>query len=348
MRLRSLVAASLVLPAVASCTGGHHSSDRPQPAAGLASHRFVYSVEQTSGEGGSRTTVEIDVADPYVARIVNRDGATMLGGSAWGASGLLVLAPDGSARQAEQSPPAFTGGDSRLDVALPLAASLHWAQRVGESSVGGQACTTWVSGPPLDSGSIEPATGRERTTSCVDGTGRILSDTWSRDGHVVRTRRVVSSGPGPRLSADGLEPGHTPTPLPSGAAGQLVRPVDATKLASLMGVALPAAPVGARLDHATATAVVSADGSAHEEGAVFTYLGTDTLTVISFTRYLVGAPRPVTRGRPVRLAAAAGVVVPVVEGLECDLVTHRGLEVKVQSDLPLPTLTAWLGQLTLS
>jgi hypothetical protein len=349
LRLRSPVAALLLLPALTSCGGAHRGSHPTRPGPGLASQRFVYSVEEASGgEAGTRTTAEIDVADPYVARIVTRSPSAMLGGTAWGASGLLVLSPDGSAHQAQQSPPGFTGGDSRLDVALPLAASLGWVRRGAVTSVNGRACTTWVSGPPLDSGSIEPASGREHTTSCVDGTGRIVSDSWSRDGRVVRTRRLVSSGPGPRLSADGLDPGRTPSPLPSGAATELVRPVDAAKLASLMGVALPVPPPGAQLDRSTATAVVGADGSAHEEGAVFSYVGESRLTVISFTRHLVGAARPLTRGRPVRLAAATGVVVPVVEGLECDLVTRAGLAVKVQTDLPLPTLTAWLEQLTLA
>jgi hypothetical protein len=351
VRLRALPAAGLVI-VLASCTGTTpHPPTAPTGSrsapTGLASQEFVYTVEENHGEGGTRSTVVIDVADPYVARVTTRTSQGSTGGSAWGASGLLVLAADGTARQVQPAPPGFTGGDSRLDVALPLAASLGWVRKGSATTKAGRACTMWRSGPPLDSGSIEPATPAESTDTCVDASGRIVYDSWVRRGQILRVRRLTSARPGPRLSPDGIDPGGTASPLPSAAATQLVRSVAATKLAPLMGVALPAAPAGEQLDRSTALAVTTPDGSAQREGASFTYVGTGSLTVVTFTRYLVGTARAPTRGQIVRLTGATGRVVPVLEGLEADLVTSRGLAVKVQTELALPQLTAWLEQLTL-
>lgn len=344
MKVRTLL---VVVLAASACTSGHHAAPASHPAPGLATQRFVYAVEDMTGEGGSRTTVEVDVADRYVARVLTRSAAGVTTGSAWGAAGLLVLGADGSARQVQQLAPGFTGGDSRLDVALPLAASLRWVQRGASTTVAGHVCTMWRSGPPLDNGSIEPPSRTESTTTCVDPSGRIISDTWTRDGRTVRVRRLAASGAGPLLTPDGLERGHTAGLLPSTEATLLVRAVPAAKLAPLMGVALPPPPSGQHLDRSTAIALAVPGGSAQQEGASFTYVGAGNLTVVTFTRYLVGTPRPVTRGQPVRLAAASGVIAPALEGLQCDLITRSGLAVKVQTDLPLTALTTWLQQLQL-
>ena len=349
MRLRASLVVLVTVALLPACTDAkpRRTTHPSSAAAGLVSQRFVYSVEEDHGESGGRGTLVIDVADPYVARVVTQTASGTATGSAWGAAGLVVIAADGSARQVQQAPPGFTGGDSRLDVALPLAASLGWVRKGSASSVAGRACTTWLSGPPLDSGTIGPPTPDEQTSSCVDDAGRIVSDTWTRNGRTLRVRRLTSTGPGPLLSADGLDAGHRASPLPSGAATQLVRAVPAAKLAPLMGVALPAAPPGQRLDRSTALETVGSDGAAQQEGASFTYVGDNTLTVVTFTRYLVGAARAPTRGQPVRLARGTGRVAPVVEGLEADLVTRTGIEVKVQTDLPLTVFTQWLQQLTL-
>lgn len=348
MSLRSVFAVGL-LATLPACSGAkpHHASGTPSSPAPVASQEFVYSVVETSGAAASRSTFVVDVADPYVARVLTRTEQGQATGSAWGAAGVLALAADGSARQAQQTPPGFTGGDSHLDVALPLAASLGWAREGAPTTVAGHACSLWRTGPPLDNGSIEPPSRTESTSSCVDASGRILSDSWTRDGRTVRVRRLISSGVGPRLTPDGLEPGHTAVLLPATAATLLVRSVPATKLAPLMGVALPPPPPGQRLDRSTAMALSVPGGSAQQEGASFTYLGGGKLTVVTFTRYLVGAPHGATRGKPVRLAHATGRVVPVLAGLEADLVTRTGLAVKVQSDLSLSVLLTWLQQLSL-
>ena len=348
MRLRAWSVLGLASALLSACTGApSHRPVRASSPSAQASQEFVYSIEENTGEGGLRGTFVVDVADPYVARVLTRTASGQATGSAWGASGLLVIAADGGARQVQQAPPGFTGGDTHLDVALPFAASLGWVRKGASTTVAGRPCTMWRSGPPLDSGSIEPATVDESTDSCVDASGRIVSDIWKRHGQTLRARRLISSGRGPALSADGLDQGRTPTPLPSAGATQLVRSVPAANLAALMGVTLPAAPPGQRADRSTALARTSPDGGAQQEGASFTYVGPGSLTVITFTRYLVGAPRPASRGQAVRLAHAAGRVVPVLEGLQADLVTDGGLAVKVQTSLRVPELTAWLQQLAL-
>lgn len=345
------------LAATAACSGGHAhpsasaSATTHPPAAQSGSQRFVYDVVDSSSGTAHETTTVVDVADPYVARVVNRagppPGGAVLGGSAWGRSGLLTLSADGTARQAQQVAPGFTGGDVRLDVALPLAARLGWVHRLPGLTVPGQSCTGWESGPPLDSGAIAPPTATERTDSCVDATGRIVSDRWTHNGRLLRTRRLVSRGGGPRLSADGLDPGVTPAPLPEGTSTQLVRPVDPSKLAGLMGVALPLAPAGLALDRSTALASVLPDGSAQQEGASFTYLGGGHLTVVTFVRFLEGAARPPTRGQVLRLPRATGRIAPVVEGIQVDLVTRTGLALTVQTDLTVDALRRWLDALVL-
>jgi hypothetical protein len=355
--VRPAVVALALLASVTACSGGNDVEPRSSPsvsppASGPATDRFVYRVEDHSGGEQVVTTQVVDVAFPYVARIVNRvgepPGGDVLGGSAWGASGVLLIGGDGSVKVVTPSPPGFTGGDAGLDVALPVAARLGWVERAGASSVQGTACTRWVSGPPLDSGTIAPAGHGERTTSCVDGTGRILADTWTTDGELLRRRELVGHGAGPALTPDGVDAGVAPTPLPSGSATQLTRDVDPQELRRLMGVRLPDAPPGTRLDRAVASVNLGESGTSERESATFTYVGDGRLVVVTFTRHLVGTAVASRRGEPVRLRHATGRVLPVFGGLRAELVTDGGLSVTVAADLPYDVFSRWLRTLPLA
>jgi hypothetical protein len=92
--------------------------------------------------------------------------------------------------------------------------------------VAGQACTWWLSREPLDIASVAPATGADRTRSCVDSDGRLLADTWRAGGRDLRRRTVTEIR---SVRADVLD-GTTPEPLPTAlrltAVETLAKPVD--------------------------------------------------------------------------------------------------------------------------
>ena len=179
---RSLVPLSLLLGA-AACTGS--PAKRAAPS---VSERIVYQVVDSTGGAPVTTTVVTDTAAPYRARTVTHQGtsadAPSAGGFAWDEVGVYTISPDGSAAQTEYVGPGFPGPFSRLDLALPVALRQHLVASDGAGQVGSRSCNRWLSELPLDGAPFSAATSTDRTESCVDSAGRLLSDTWQVAGKV--------------------------------------------------------------------------------------------------------------------------------------------------------------------
>jgi hypothetical protein len=273
-----------------------------------------------------------------------------MGGFAWDETGVYTLNPDGWAAQTEYVGPGFPGPFSQLDVALPVALRQHLVVSAGAGQVDGRPCTRWLSQLPLDGARFAAATAGDRTESCVDAAGRLLSDTWQVAGKVVRTRTATAVGPGPSLAGTALFGGRAPTPLPTQGSAYVVRTSTAKELTGLMQVPNPKGPDGLRADRASAVLDVDAtrQGIARE-AAVLTWTGRSALAVLRIERDLqTGLGRTVT-GAPVDLGALGmGRLEPVLAGLRVTVVGPTGLRLIATADLPEPALLAWLRTLRLA
>lgn len=342
--MRRFLLALVVLLAASAC--GHSAS----PA---GSQRIVYLVVDTAGSSPLTTTAVTDVASPYRGRTVTHQGSSIHGplggGFVWDERGVYTIKPDGSTTQNEYIAPGFPGPFSRLDLALPVALRQHLVASLGPGMVGKRSCTRWVSQLPLDGAPLSPATGGDRTESCVDPAGQLLSETWQVGGKVVRTRTAQSLGPGPSLVGKALFLGRQPTSLPTQRSAFVVHRSSAKELTTLMQVPAPKGPPGLTADQAVA--VLDVDSSRQgfaREAAVLTWVGPSQLAVLRIERDLeqVGAVAP--RGAPVDVGTlGSGRLEPVLAGLRVTVDGPRGLRLIATADLPESILLAWLRSLSL-
>ncbi|MCW2501040.1 MAG: hypothetical protein JWN87_2716, partial [Frankiales bacterium] len=211
----------------------------------------------------------------------------------------------------------------------------------------GRPCTRWLSAQPLDGARFAPPSAADRTESCVDAAGRLLTDRWFVGGRLVRTRTAVSVGTGPRLVGGGLFDGGEPTPLPTGGSGFVIRRSTTAELSRLLGVAAPAGPAGMRADLATAVLTRGASGFARE-GAVLTWTDGTHLAVLRLERDLERAAAPALRGEQVALGhLGSGRLEPVLAGLRVTAAGPRGLRLTATADLPEAALLGWLRSVRL-
>lgn len=335
-----------------SNSGGSHA----KPAtSGTGVERIVYRIEDRSRPPVRVTTQVVDVSAPYTARVLTLDGpppgGTLLGGSAWDLGHQYVVDASGTSREVQQVPPELPGPDAHLDVALPSALRLGLVTRGGSRTIAGRSCTDWTSQQPLDSGPFTPPTRTDRTVSCVDAAGRLLAETWTLHGSVVRVRTAVEVGTAPSLAGLGLFAGRTPVPAPSGLSPESVKDVSAARLARALGIPVPASPVGLRLDRSTALIDVdrsSAVPRISAEGGAFAWTDGHRLVTLVVKRALGGAFHPPTDGVEVALGDnGSGRINPTYTGLQVELLTARGLQVTATGDVSEPDLLGWLRGLRL-
>lgn len=323
-------------------------------------YRVVYRVEDRSRSPIRLTTQVLDVASPVAARLVTLEGpppgTTSLGGLAWDDGNQYLIEPGGVVRVIRQVPPGFPGVDTHLDVALPTALRAGLVQREGAAEVAGRSCTKWLSREPLDSAAFTPATATDRALSCVDDSGRILSEHWTLRGSLTRVRTAVSVAVGPSLTGSALFAGRPPVPLASEASTGSVKAVPAERLAEALGIPIPPAPPGLVPDRSVALIDVDRAGAASQivrEGAAFSWTGDRQLVVLLVKRGLTASMMLPAGGIEVPLSVtSAGTgtarLTPVLSGLKLELLTSRGLLVTVTGNLPEQELLAWVRTLELA
>ena len=95
-----------------------------------------------------------------------------------------------------------------------------------------------------------PATPNERTESCVDAQGVILSETWTVVQHAHPHPHLRLRAPPRALTS--LYGGKRPSPLPTDAVGRGRQALEAAaELAALLGIPVPPAPLGLKPDRAS-------------------------------------------------------------------------------------------------
>ncbi len=322
-------------------------------------YRIVYRVEDHSRSPIRLTTQVLDVSQPHTARLVTYEGpppgAASLGGLAWDVAHQYLIEPGGVVREIQQVPPGFAGVDAHLDVALPTALRLRRVERQGAATVAGHSCTQWLSREPLDSAAISPPTAADGAVTCVDDAGRILRDTWTLRGRLVRVRTAVSVGAGPSLTEPAMFVGVTPVPAPSGISPESVKEVPVERLASALGIPVPPAPPGLTLDRSVALIDVDRTGSVPQvvrEGAAISWTDGRRTVVLLVKRGLTAPMVLPSGGAQVPLfAAVSGTdtarLSPVLSGLKVELLTSRGLLVTITGNLPEQDLLGWVRTLRL-
>ncbi|MDQ1688050.1 MAG: hypothetical protein QOK42_1025 [Frankiaceae bacterium] len=341
--MRLALAATLLLVAVSGCT----SSDSARtPAAPRNGFHIEYDV---TDDRGLHTVEVTDVDRPYRARTVRSAEGHSVGGVAWTESGVYQVRPDGSTQQVSPSWPAAPGPDSHLDVALPVALRQHLVRQASGSEVLGRRCTGWLSKQPLDGAPFTAPTPGERTTSCVSAEGVILSDSWTRDGKVLRARVATALGP-PAALTDRRLFAPSPTPAPANLSGFSVTPSTESELTRLIPTADPAPPPGMHSDKAVAVLDIDRSGEAPavtREGAVLTWVGAGHLVEAKYGRDLRQPTPAPTGGAPIKLGLlGTGRLTPVLAGLRVDVLGPKGLLLTVISDLPEAQLLAWMRSLS--
>jgi hypothetical protein len=320
---------------VAACSAQSHP--------GTPSRRVVYRVVDDAGQV---TTTTVDVSPPYRARTVTRDAkGTVTGGFAWDQRGLYSIGPTTTAQTAAVAP-GLPGPYSGLAVSLTVAERQHLLARAGTGTVLGRPCVQWVSADPLDGAPFAPATGQERTTSCVSADGTLLSETWYVGGRLVRTRTATEVGRGPSLDGPALYD-HTPDPLPTAGTAFVVRDAPRTELVRLMQVPAPPDPPGFSPDVSVAVLDRDAGGTGFSrEASVLTWRRGTDLLVLRLERDLSGSSKGTVRGVPLDLGVlGAGHLEPVLAGLRVVVDGPTGLRAIVTADLPEDELLAWVRTL---
>jgi hypothetical protein len=298
------------------------------------------------------TTVVIDRDGHYRGRIRTLQGpppgGADLGGTAWDGDRQYLLT-GGRATGVQDVAPGLIGADSNLDVSLASALAHHVVRRGASSTVAGLPCDLWESKDPLDASSWALPTDTDHTTSCVTADGLLLSESWTLDGRLVRTRTAVSVGPGPSLAGAALLGGRSPGPLPTTPALEEVRRVDATTLTDALGIPLPPPPIGFTLDRTAAVLQRELAGQPSVEGGVFTYVAGERVVELRLERGLggrtLGLPPDgiavtLRDGRPARLT-------PGLLGLGVTFTAGHGLLVTVTADLREEALLLWVATLQL-
>ena len=317
----------------------------------VASARTVVEVVDLTGDRPRSTTVVTDLAAPYRARVLTYEGASeqgrSLGGSAWDETGVYTLGPDGSAAQTEYLAAGFAGPANHLLLALPVAERQLLVTRLGAGQSRGRPCQRWLSLLPLDGAPFTAATGADRTESCVDRAGQVLSELWTVAGKAIRTRTLTAVRPGPDLAGLGLFDQRRPVALPTSGSAYVVTVSSAEKLAALLQIPVPTGPDGLTADRSVAVLDVDAQRQGFSrEAAVLTWTGPAQLVVLRIERDLTGSGGRTVRGDPVDLGGlGTGRLEPVLAGLRITVPGPRGLRLVATADLPEPALLAWLRTL---
>jgi hypothetical protein len=338
-----------LLCAVALSSGGCSSGKaEPEPT----SRRVIYRVEDTAGATPAVTTVVIDRDGHYRGRVRTLQGAPPggadLGGTAWDGERQYVLS-GGRPTGVQDVAPGLTGADSNLDVSLASALAHDLVRRGATSTVADLPCDLWESKDPLDASSWALPTDTDHTTSCVSADGLLLSESWTLDGHLVRTRTAVYVGRGPSLAGTALLGGRSPGPLPTSPALEEVRRVDAAALAGSLGVPLPPPPIGFTLDRAASVLQRELAGQPSVEGGVFTYVAGERVVELRLERGLGGR----TLGLPPDGVAVslrdgrAARLTPGLLGLGVTFTGGHGLLATATADLREEALLLWVTTLQL-
>jgi hypothetical protein len=156
-------------------------------------YRAEFRVENHAGSDLTTTIEKIWVRRPFSSRVETWKDGKMLSvrHSAFGV--LTSESPGSSAPLNIAVPPSLSGGDLRIDVALPEALKAKTIIRRERREVYGRQCQVYRSGGPVLAGDIETYKPREGTYAdfCVDRNGIVLEEFWMDKDRLLR-RRVAT------------------------------------------------------------------------------------------------------------------------------------------------------------
>lgn len=180
-------------------------------------YELTYHVERYDQTRIQESTETLTVRRPFDSRLVTViDGKEV--GRRGSRFGTLVLST-GQGPKGLVSPPSPGTGDLHLEAALPEAVEKGWAEVRERRKVAGQVCQVYRVGSTVASGELVPNGTKPKESSdvCVDRTGLLLEEVWSKDGHPLQRRVATKRRIGlPLDDADFTSNGETPLSIDQG------------------------------------------------------------------------------------------------------------------------------------
>jgi hypothetical protein len=186
-----LVAATAALTFV-NLRGEEGLPDRVRVTGTPTAYRIVYEVESASGpdQPADVTTDVVEVERPFRSLAVTRTGRPpgdqITGGRVTDLNRLLLF-QSGEWRELQLAP-AMAASDLRLDRVIDQLDETDEVRRVA-----GRACQVHLAGGPVSGGEVIPvgAVEGEQAEVCIDADGLVLSEVWTKDGELLRSRTAV-------------------------------------------------------------------------------------------------------------------------------------------------------------
>ncbi|HEX9888572.1 MAG TPA: hypothetical protein VGA69_03785 [Nitriliruptorales bacterium] len=285
----------------------------PQDPGDVAAYRIRYATEEP--HTGRQSVQIVEVERPYRARsrVLDADGTTLRSGNVWTQTAAYIVDAQGVVSAVQPIPPGRPGPDVRLDVSLPEALEQGVVRRAGTDVVAGLACTQFRTLGPLDATLPQPPADDEFTVSCVDAAGRVLRDTWTVAGQVIRRRVASAVDAGVSLTDDELFGAQGPPPVPTEVALVEVRLLPQLPQPPL-ALHLPDELAGLALD-----LIVEIRDLPVQQGIArgtrltqrATYTDGVRLLVVEQSRTLTGQEPPPPHGAPFELPPLQGAVLTI-------------------------------------
>jgi hypothetical protein len=182
-----------------------------------ASYEVTFKIERYDQTRVQESTETLTVRRPFDSRIITVIDGKVVGRRASRYGGLVLSTGEGAKELV--APPAPGTGDLRLADALPEAVERGFARVRERRSVAGQECQVYRVGSTVSSGELVPARAKagESADICVDRTGLLLEEVWSKDERPLQRRVAVKRRLDPPLTdADFRLEGEQPLTVDQG------------------------------------------------------------------------------------------------------------------------------------
>jgi hypothetical protein len=188
-----------------ACDGGSDEPSAPTvaaPAVPRASFRVVYKIDDTVGDTAQTFTDVVQVAHPWNSRVEHREGpppgGTVLSSTVQNQRFTFNNAQGSTGFATRRVPGALSSAPA--PEVLEAAARAGLVDRLGESSVAGEACTRWAYRSV--NRILAKPTAEEGVEACVTGDGIPLREAQTLKGKLVRVAEAVQVERNPPVTDD--------------------------------------------------------------------------------------------------------------------------------------------------
>lgn len=183
------------------------AADDERPALGFdtqmpQTYELTYAIERYDLKRIQESTETITVRRPFDSRIVTKIDGKEVGRRASRYGALVIGTGEGPKSLA--APPAPASGDLHLANSLPEAVGRGWAELREQRRVAGLPCQVYRVGSTVTAGELVPngAKPKEWADICVDRSGLLLEEVWTKNDRPLQRRVVTKRRVGVRVTDD--------------------------------------------------------------------------------------------------------------------------------------------------